>query len=108
MASLRGENLKRNYAIWIVCLLLFIAAADTIPDPPAINPPGSHRSAISALWARGPLSLFDRECPLVSNAPQGVLPNRLSIRLRFDDSPAAIRPLPRVHHATDTSPPVIF
>lgn len=99
--------MKRNYAIWIVCLLLFIAAVDTIPDPPAINPPGSHRSAISAFQARGPLPLFDQERLLVSSAPQGVLPSRLSIRLRFDDSPAAICPLPRVHHAADTSPPAI-
>ena len=99
--------MKSKYAIWVVCLLLFIAAVDTIPDPPAINPPGSHGCSVSAVHDRGPLSVVEREWLVASQAPQRILPNSLFIRLRFDDRPARICLLPRIHHATDTSPPAI-
>lgn len=41
--------MKLSYVAGLLCLLLFVAAVDTIPDPPAVSPPTSHGLAVSAL-----------------------------------------------------------
>jgi hypothetical protein len=55
------DTLKLRYAAFLICLFLFIAAVDSIPDPPAINPPKSHSCSMSALSLRGHATLLETE-----------------------------------------------
>jgi hypothetical protein len=97
--------LKHKWAVCAVCLLLFIAAVDTIPDPPAVNPPAKHGIRISALHVRGPFTLLEKQWYGTSGSTRRVQSERFSIQLAWDERPARISPLPGVHHAADTSPP---
>ncbi|MGA7794796.1 MAG: hypothetical protein WCA19_17295 [Candidatus Acidiferrales bacterium] len=98
--------MKHKYAIWLICLLLFVAAVDTIPDPPAINPPNSHNCGISALHVRGSLTLLEKEWVVASASFRRDNPNWLSFRLALDQRRVGVCTLPLVLLATDTSPPV--
>jgi hypothetical protein len=97
--------LKFKFATCLICVLLFVAAVDTIPDPPAINPPSSHGCEVSALHVRGALSLLEKEWFVSSVSSRGERNNLFSFKLAFDARPAAVFPLPLVHHSADTSPP---
>jgi hypothetical protein len=100
-----GAKLKRKYAIWLLCLLLFVAAVDTIPDPPAINPPSSHSCGISALHLRGSFTLLEKEWLAVSSLLRHDQLNWFSFWLALDNRPVGVCTLPLVHHAADSSPP---
>lgn len=100
------DTLKRKYAVWLICLLLFVAAVDTIPDPPAINPPASHGCGISALHVRGSFTLLEKEWVVASSSLRCDNLNRFSVRLALDQRPVGVCTLPLVLFATDTSPPV--
>lgn len=97
--------LKLKYVIWVLCLLLFVAAVDTIPDPPAINPPGSHSATISASHDSGPLTLFEKEWLIASSSQRLTQMNWVAVRFRVEHQPPAAFSLPLVRHATDSSPP---
>jgi hypothetical protein len=99
-------TLKQKYAIWVICLLLFVAAVDTIPDPPAINPPNSHSCRISALHVRGSFTMLEKEWIIASNSLGRDQLNWLSLRLALENRPVGVCILPLVHFAADTSPPV--
>jgi hypothetical protein len=101
------DDLKLKYAVWLICLLLFVAAVDNIPDPLAINPPGSHRSGISVLHVRGLSSSLEKDWTAGPNPSRLVQIFWLSLRVGFDDRPAGFSPLPLIHYATDTSPPSV-
>ena len=101
------DALKLKYAVTLICLLVLVAAIDSIPDPPAINPPSSHGSGISALHVRGPFTLLEKEWLVASSSPPRIQVNWFSSRLAFDNKPLVVSPLPLIHHATDTSPPVV-
>jgi hypothetical protein len=94
-----------KWVVGLVCLLLFIAAVDTIPDPPAIAPPTSHSIKISSVHFGGAFTLLEKEWYRAVNGPGGFEGERFSFRLALEHQPARISPLPRVHHAADTSPP---
>jgi hypothetical protein len=97
--------LRYQWAVSLICLLLFVTSVDTIPDPPAINPPSGHSSSISALHIQGSFTLFEKEwCKPIGSARR-IQAEWFSLRLAFDGEPASICPLPRIHHAADTSPP---
>jgi hypothetical protein len=102
-----GDELKLKYAIWLVCLLLFVAAVDTIPDPPALSPPSSHSCRISALHVRGSFTLLEKEWLVASGSFRRDPPNWLSIKLALEYGPVGVCNLPLFHHAADTSPPAI-
>jgi len=107
LGSLRLRTaLNRKYATALLCLFLFIAAVDTIPDPPAINPPKGHSSGITALHVRGPLTILENEWFVASGSMQGDRPVWFSVQLTVDPRPAGISTLPLVHHAADSSPPL--
>lgn len=107
LGSLRLRTaLNRKYATALLCLFLFIAAVDTIPDPPAINPPKGHSCGIAALHVRGPLSSLENEWLVASRSLQGDRPVWSWLQLTLDPRPGAISTLPLVHHAADTSPPL--
>ena len=98
------DDLKSKLIIALLCLLVFVAAVDTIPDPPAINPPATH-SSVSALHLCGPSTLLEKQWYGVTQATRSSRSDRLSVQLRLDDPPVRVSPLPRVHHAANTSPP---
>ena len=99
--------MKTKWIIGLLCLLLFIAAVDTIPDPPAINPPANH-GTVSGLHLRGPFTLLEKQWYGTSRATLNTGSDRFSVQLRIDEPPVRISPLPRVHHAADTSPPTSY
>ena len=99
-------DLKLKHAIWLICVLLFVAAVDTIPDPPATGPQGSDSCAISALHVGGPLTPLEKGWFVVSSASRRVRVIWFSFRLAFDNEPLGVCPLPLVHHAADPSPPI--
>jgi hypothetical protein len=101
------DTLKRKYAVWLICLMLIVAAVDTIPDPPAINPPNSHSCGISALHVRGTFTLLEDEWIVASSSLRGDDSNWLSFRLALDQRPVGVCTLPLVRLAADSSPPVI-
>lgn len=102
-----GDALKLKYAIWLICLLLFVAAVDTIPDPPAINPPSSHSCRISGLHVRGSFTLLEKEWLVASGSIRRDPLNWLSIRFALQNGPVGVCTLPLFHYAADTSPPAI-
>lgn len=99
--------LKFKYAVWLLCLFLFVAAVDTIPDPPAINPPGSHSCAISAAHFRGSLNLLEKQWFTAPSSTRPVQMVWLTSGLGFDTETVGVCPLPLVHQAADSSPPAI-
>jgi len=101
------DALKFKGAVYLVCLLLFVAAVDTIPDPPAINPPGTHNSGISGIHLRGPATLLEKEWFVISTSPRCAPANWFSFRLAFENKSAGVCPTPLVHHAADPSPPAV-
>jgi hypothetical protein len=98
-------GLKLKYIVWLICLLLFVAAVDTIPDPPAINPPAGHSSTIVAAHDAGPLTPFDKQWRIVSSSLRGLALNWFTERFALVEKPvrASLRPL--VERASDPSPP---
>ncbi len=98
--------MKHKYAVWLICLLLFVAAVDTIPDPPAINPPNSHSCGISALHVRGSFTPLEKEWVVASTSLRRDNLNWLSFRLALDQRRVGVCTLPLVRLAADTSPPV--
>jgi len=100
-------DLKFKFVICVICLLLFVAAVDTIPDPPAINPPSSHSTGLYASHARGSFTLFEKQWIVLAGLLRSMQLNWSSTRLDSDEKPAAVFPRPLVHHAADSSPPSI-
>lgn len=94
--------LSHRYTVVLVCLLLLVAAIDTIPDPPIINPSGNQTDWISSYSNSAPFNcmvkggmyfyfvpLFGEDdatwLDFVSQAPH---PNRsLRLQLAADSSP---------------------
>ena len=97
--------MKFKSAVWLLCLLLFIAAVDTIPDPPAINPSGGCGDKIASLHVRGPITFFDKAWLIACNLlRRGQMP-RPSLGLLVDEKPIPFSLLTQIHYATDSSPP---
>jgi hypothetical protein len=105
-ATSRG-NLKYKWAIGLLCVLLFVAAVDTIPDPPAINPPVGHSASVFGLHLHGSFTLLELKWSRGASSLQRPQVDRFWYRLALDSRPAGISPLPKVYHATDTSPPEV-
>jgi hypothetical protein len=99
------DNLKFKYAIYLICLLLFIAAVDTIPDPPAINPPNGHSLRISAPHFSAASTALEKEWFATPGSPRGGNNVGYSVWPVYDTRPAIVFQFPLVRHATDTSPP---
>ncbi len=101
------DNLKFKCAVYLICLLLFVAAVDTIPDPPAINPPSGHSLRISAPHVSGASTAFEKEWLATPGSRRGENYIGFSVWLVYDTRPAVVFPPPLVRHATDASPPAI-
>jgi hypothetical protein len=102
------DKLKLKFAAWLFCLFLFVSAVDTIPDPPAIKPSGSGGEKISSLHVRAPSTLLEKGWFTACNLPLRTRAFWLSLRPAFLDKAIAMCMLPRIHHMTDSSPPIFF
>jgi hypothetical protein len=100
------DALRYKYAVLLLCLLLFVAAVDTIPDPPAINPPGSHSCGISALHVSGTLTLLEKEWLAASNSSRRIQMVWFWFGFGFNTETVGVCPLPLVQQAADPSPPI--
>ncbi len=100
--------MKLKYVVCLTCLLLFVAAIDTVPDPPVINPHSSDSRSISALSVRGPSTLLEKEASLVSGRPRHIQTIWFSFRLALNNERVGGCPLPLVRHAADPSPPIFL
>jgi hypothetical protein len=98
--------LKQKYVAGLICLLLFVAAVDTIPDPPAVNPPTSHSCGISAFHVLGSFTPLEKEWFVAFSLLRRDFVNWFSFRLALDNRPIGVCALPLVHHAADPSPPI--
>lgn len=98
-------NAKGEYLVLLMCLLLFIAAVDTIPDPPAINPPSSPAHRISALYLRGAAPSPERVRPVLLLAPGAAQIERSPFALALGNEFVNVFPLGFVRRAADSSPP---
>ncbi len=99
--------LKLKYVVCLICLLLAVAAVDTIPDPPAISPPNSHSYGFSAHHVSGRTTLRDQEWLSGADAPHRDRLRAFSFRLVLENVPVGASFLPFVHHAADSSPPLL-
>lgn len=98
-------NAKGKYLVLLMCVLLFIAAADTIPDPPAITPPSSPAHRISALYVRGALPSPERVRPVLLLVPGAAQIDRSPFALALGKEVVDVFPLGLVRRAADSSPP---
>lgn len=99
--------LKQRCVVVLICLFLFIAAVDTIPDPPAVNPPRSHTCSIFTPHVRGPATLLETHWYAAAGTSWRDLANWFSFLLSLENRPVRVRPLPAVFHAADSSPPFV-
>lgn len=98
-------NAKGKYLVLLMCALLFIAAVDTIPDPPAINPPGSPVHRISALYLRGAATSPERVHPVLLLVPGAAQTDRSPFALALGNEVVDVFPMGLVRRAADSSPP---
>ena len=102
-------HLKLRIVAFFICFLLFVAAIDTIPDPYALKPPTEHASSSIVLAHTLPANRAPIRSLWIIAARtfQMYRVKWLSRRFALDLLPQGDLPLPRVHHAADSSPPVI-
>jgi len=100
--------LKLRCVALLLCLFLFVAAVDTIPDPPALDPPGSG-TVILARQFRAPSAVTSHESQflLEGRFPGPVQLASLSLRRVVDYALVGGSRIPLVRHAADPSPPVL-
>jgi hypothetical protein len=101
------STMRSKLVIFLTCLLLFVSAVDSIPDPPAINPPGVSSGRISTLHVSGSPSQLEKLWCIVSISLGNDHLDWLSSRFAVDNEIKLVIPLPLVRHAADSSPPSI-
>jgi hypothetical protein len=108
VCSMIEGALKLKCVALLLCLFLFVAAVDTIPDPPALDPPGSG-TVILARQFRAPalVTSIELQFLLESRFPGPVQLASLSLRLVLDDALVGGSRIPLVRHAADPSPPFL-
>lgn len=97
--------MKLRYLVGFICLLLFIAAADTIPDPPAINPPSSHSLRVSTLHVHNPSTTLEKKWVVASDTSPSLRVDWFGVRLQIETKPVVSTTVALVHYAADPSPP---
>jgi hypothetical protein len=85
-------------------LLLFVAAIDQVPDPPAVNPHNLEIVRVSALHVRGS-SARQQEILISSDSSHYFRTSASSSSLTFENKLLDLYQLILVRHAADPSPP---
>lgn len=98
--------MKFKYVACLLCLLLFAAAIDSIPDPPAIYPRNNSSCALSALSIHGHSTLPGKERFIGPSSPRLIKINWLSFRLGIDNKYVGFRFLALIRCSADASPPI--
>jgi hypothetical protein len=99
--------LIKRYASALVCLLLLVAAVDTIPDPYAITSLSGHGSDICATQMRATFARPVKEQTIQASLPQSDRLNWFYWMSAVEAQPQGRLNLPRVQHAADSSPPIL-
>ena len=89
----------------LLCLLLFVAAIDNVPDPPAVNPRSSESSRVSPLPFHASFTLPEKGRFIASASIRPSQIARFACRLDFNTELVDICSLALVRHAADSSPP---
>ena len=98
--------MKLKFAVCLICLFLFVAAIDNIPDPPALSPATSTSVIFHAHARVSALSASPRREGLIAlNFIWSTQADRFPLSVKFDDGLARIDQFPLIRHATDSSPP---
>jgi hypothetical protein len=90
----------------LLCLLLFMAAIDHVPDPPAVNPHNSETGRISALHVRAP-SALQQEIIVSLDSSHFVRTGSSASRQTIENKLLGLCQLLVVRHAADPSPPIL-
>lgn len=98
--------MKRKYLVYLICLLLLVAAVDTIPDPPAFNPPRSHSNIILSLRTHSSSAAPEEGRFVTRGSPRSIPLLWYSLRVDSEDGVVGIFPAALVRHAADPSPPI--
>jgi hypothetical protein len=101
------DALKLKHLILLLCLVLFVAAVDATPDPPAINPPVGHSCTISAFHDYGSLTIFEKQWRVTFTSLRYTPVNWPATRTGVDEKPVGMCAVPLIEHATDSSPPIL-
>jgi hypothetical protein len=97
---------KLRYVIaCLLCLLLFVAAVDTVPDPPAVNPHNREANLVSPLHVRS-FSGLQQEIVVSSSPLPYARTSSSPYGLTIETKLLGPCQLPLVRHAADTSPPI--
>ena len=99
--------MKFKCFVFLICLLLFVAAVDTIPDPPAVSPRSGEGSGISPLHFHGSFNLPGKERPTAAISIRHSQVACFAFRLEFLSESADDCPLVLVRQAADSSPPLL-
>jgi len=100
--------LKLRFCAFFICLLVFVAAVDTIPDPRALTPPtkDSFGRLVDHALRAAPAPLHN-SWTFAARVFQMYPMNWFSCRFAFDLLPEGDVPLRRITHAADSSPPFV-
>jgi hypothetical protein len=97
--------LKHRYIPVFICVLLFTAAVDTIPDPDAIMSLSIHASTICITHIREHSNTNNNQLTLLVNLLQFHRMNWFFWMSAFDARPFGRANPHQVHLAADSSPP---
>ena len=94
----------RSIHFWacVLCALIITAAVDPTPDPPALNPDRQYARLYGNSSAMPVLPVIQ---PALNAAPP-LAPARWVARRDVHECEHRVPEVARVHHATDTSPPL--
>ena len=85
-----------------LCLIIFAAALDTLPDPPAVKPQSSQNNSVSQLACQLAVATLNHVLDYLRSSVH-LQAGFISIGQGFEvQRPAAV---PFIRQATDTSPP---
>ena len=82
--------MKLKFVACLICLLLIVAAVDSLPDPPATNPSNRDSGAISALHMQGPATLLGKERVPAAWLLSIASLQWVSFRLDFENGPVRL------------------
>jgi hypothetical protein len=97
---------KLKCFVCLICLLLFVAAIDNVPDPPALSPRSGESSRICPLHVHGSFTLPEKERFIAAASIRHAQIAWFAFSLDFNSEQVDICPLVLVRHAADSSPPI--
>jgi hypothetical protein len=100
-----NATVKPRYVVaGLLCLLLFVAAIDQIPDPPAVSPHNSEISRLSIVHVRAS-SRLRQGVSVVSDSSYSIPKISPSSRQTIENEFLGLDQLHLVRQAADSSPP---